>query len=208
MKNKIGIVYLLLISSVLLTGCGTSKKDLEEASNPLEFVEKTFESYYKKEIILLDHEEKTDNKKQKTDLMKYQLENNENFTFNACAYWDVSSPIPNSYYTNVNNYENIYATKFIQEHFKDISYTEVILDSYKTKYNDFCELEQSKITIELKDISNLENLEQELIKIKETKEIYAINIKIKYEDRDVTILISNQSTEENILEELNKLKKS
>lgn len=206
--KKYTLIIALLITCILLTGCGATEKDLNESKNPLAFVQENFESYYKKDIVLLEHEEKTNDKDQKTDLMKYYLKDDENFAFNACAYWDISSPIPTSFYTTVNNYENTYAAKFIEKHFEDISYIEVTLEPDKTKYNEFCELEQNKINLELIDVEKIEDLKKELIKIKETKEIYAINLKIKYEAEDVTILISDQSTEENILEELNKLKKS
>ncbi len=208
MKKAIKLFFVMFISVSLLTGCGESEIDYINAENPESFVKESFEDYYKKEIEVIEAVEKEDKKDNKTTIMKVRLKDEEDFTFKSCAYWDITAAIPKRYYTTVNNYENIYAEKILKKYFESWKWGTLIFEQKNTKYTDNCELEKTSATLEVKEIDKIDELAKLLIEIIDKKEIYAININIKYEDEEITLLLNEELNEKIILEKLSKLKKS
>lgn len=204
MNRNVKKVLILLITCILLTGCGESKKDLENEKNPEKFIQDNFKNYYHKDIIINNIQEKEDNKGNKTKLIDVSLKEEESFTFNACSYWDVNKILKTRHYTSVNNYENKYSTKllktYLTEEFGNLSF-----EKKSTEYNEYCHLERDIATLELNTLENINKLAKTLSEITTKKETYALHLNIKYQDKKVNLTINNEQKEETYLAELSKL---
>lgn len=203
MKKNTKSMLILLITILLLTGCGEKEKDYENEKNPTKFVQENFYNYYQKETEINKVEEKVQ-EKDTTKLIELSLKEDKSFTFDACTYWVTNYPIPNRYYTSVNNYENKYNTKFITESLKD-EFGMITIEETTTDYNESCHLSHENTILELEDTLLIPTLSTRLSRMNQEKETYALHLTVKYHDKKVNITINHESNEEDYLKELTKL---
>lgn len=208
MKKNLILFITMLISLSLLTGCGATEEDIANAKNPEKFVKESFENYYKKEIEIISTKEVKDKNDDSLKIMNIQLKDNKDFTFTACSYWEISSPIPTRHYNYINNYEAKYTEIFLNQYFNSEEYGTITFENKKYSYKEECELDYNKATLELNDLSKLDSLQETLNEIKETKEVYSISIDIKYNDQTVTIILNENTKDQENLDKLNSLKNS
>ncbi len=204
MKKNFYKLIMLLITCFLLTGCGETKDDYNNAENPENYVRNNFKNFYNKDITLKESKEETDSHNNKIKLMEFVLSEEDTLSFNACSYWEKSSAIPTRHYTSVNNYESKYSTKLLTEYLTE-EYGILSKETKQIEYNEICRLDRDILTLELTDIDNLQRLAERLVYIADLKETYALHFKVKYLDKKVNIDINNESSEETYLKELSKL---
>lgn len=197
-------IITLLITCILLTGCSESKIDLENEKNPEKFIQDNFKNYYQKEISINSIQEKEDKKGNKTKLIELSLKE-EDITFNACSYWDINKIMKTKHYTSVNNYENKYSTKLLQKYITE-EFGTLAFEKKNIEYNEYCHLERNIATLEINNLDIINKLAKTLVKITDIKEIYALHLNIKYQDKKVNLTIDAEQTEETYLKELSKLK--
>lgn len=204
MKKNIRKILLLLITCGLLTGCGATKEDIKNSENPEKFVKEAFQEYYKKEVEVIKTEDIETNG-EITKIIELSLKEDENFTFTSCAYWEADGITFSRRYTTVNNYTGKYNAKFIKESL-GTEFGTVKTEARPVQYDISCTLETEDVILELKDISLLDNLLNKLVEMSQEKEIYAINLKIQYLDKAVSLTINNSTTKEDINKKLSELK--
>ena len=208
MKKRIKIYIILLISLFLLTGCGETEEDYKNAENPEKFVKESLEDYYKKEMEIIETIEVKDDENHSSTFMSLRLKDDENFIFSACSYWDINAGIPTRHYSYINNYESTYSEKFLKENFSSGEYGTILSEKRNYSYNQKCDLDFNKITLELSDLTKIDKLQEYLKELYAKKEIYSISFDVKYNDKTITIFLNENTKEQENIDKLNSLKNS
>lgn len=208
MKKKMKLYFALLISLFLLTGCGETEEDYKNADNPLKYVKESLEKYYKKDFEIIDSKEVKGADNESATFMNIRLKDDEDFVFTACSYWEISAAIPTRHYTYINTYESVYKEKFLHEHFDSGEYGTILSEPKTWSYNKACNLEFNKVTLEISDLSKLDKLQTYLKDLYNEKEIYSIDLDIKYNDKTITIFLNENTKNQENIDKLNSLKNS
>lgn len=208
MKKNIKMLVVLLISLILLTGCGETEEDFDNAKNPEKFVKESISKYYKKEFEVIDMKESQDEDGNQIKIMQLQVKDNEDFTFSACSFWEIESPIPARHYTYINNYEDVYKERFLKEYLGTGEYGEFLTEPQNYQYKESCELDRNKVILEISGISEIDNIEEVLKTLEENKETYSLSFEVRYNDKTETININENTKESENIEKLNSLKNS
>lgn len=204
MKKKFLIIFILLITCGILTGCGETEEDIKCAEDPDKCIKESFKRTNKKEIELVSKEEKVD-KYGTTTLLNYKLKDDESITFEACAYWEVGV-IGTSTYKYQSTYQEVYTEKILKKHFANSSKFIFVPKQSSNQHNNFCTLISNLITIEIKDINDISELYNELLLIKDEKEIFSVSTSVKYQNKEVYISLNDNISNEEVLKRLEELK--
>ena len=200
---KLKKILLSLLVLFCIVGCGETEMDYENEENYIDFLKESFERVYDQKIVIDDDEEIDEGE----HIMDLHLKEESDVKFQACTYWEVSSPIPSRHYQYSSNFDSVYSTKILKEHLGVLDYGKLKTDENVVGYTKECELSNYYNVFELDYLSSRDDLAEELYKIGQKNYLYSIRLDVEYNGEKQVVIIKDKYTKGDYLTSLNKLVK-